>query len=189
MRYYILFGPPGAGKGTQAKQIVDKYNYLHISTGDLLRHEIEAGTELGKKAAELIERGDLVPDEVVVGMIRRKITDNPHIKGFLFDGFPRTIAQAETLDSMLEEFGGKVDAVISLTLEDKLVYDRILHRAMIENRKDDMDRATIEHRIATYHQKTEPLISYYKGKGNYREIEGNDTIGNVFANISRILDE
>ena len=124
MRYYILFGPPGAGKGTQAKQIVDKYNYLHISTGDLLRHEIEAGTELGKKAAELIERGDLVPDEVVVGMIRRKITDNPHIKGFLFDGFPRTIAQAETLDSMLNEFGGKVDAVISLTLEDKLVYDR-----------------------------------------------------------------
>jgi len=189
MRYYILFGPPGAGKGTQAKQIVDKYNYLHISTGDLLRHEIEAGTELGKKAAELIERGDLVPDEVVVGMIRRKITDNPHIKGFLFDGFPRTIAQAETLDSMLNEFGGKVDAVISLTLEDKQVYDRILHRAMIENRKDDMDRTTIEHRIATYHQKTEPLISYYKGKGNYREIEGNDTIGNVFANISRILDE
>ena len=123
MRYYILFGPPGAGKGTQAKQIVDKYNYLHISTGDLLRHEIEAGTELGNKAAELIERGDLVPDEVVVGMIRRKITDNPHIKGFLFDGFPRTIAQAETLDSMLNEFGGKVDAVISLTLEDKLVYD------------------------------------------------------------------
>lgn len=189
MKYYILFGPPGAGKGTQAKQIVDKYNYLHISTGDLLRNEMAAGSELGKKAAELINRGDLVPDEVVEGMIRNKITDNPHVKGFLFDGFPRTIAQARALDSMLEEFGGKVDAVISLTLDDSLVFDRIFHRAQIEGRKDDTDRATIEHRISTYHQKTEPLITYYKDKGNYREIEGNDTIDSVFTNISRILDE
>lgn len=188
MKYYILFGPPGAGKGTQAKQIVDKYNYLHISTGDLLRHEIEAGTELGKKAAVLINNGDLVPDEVVVGMIRGKIASNPHIKGFLFDGFPRTIAQAETLDRMLEEFGGKVDAVISLTLPDEMVYGRILHRAQIEGRKDDTDRATIEHRIATYHQKTEPLITYYKKAGNYREINGNDTVEAVFGNICDILD-
>lgn len=189
MRYYILFGPPGAGKGTQAKLIVGKYNYLHLSTGDLLRQEMAAGTELGKKATELINKGDLVPDEVVEGMIRNKIVSNPDVKGFLFDGFPRTIAQAEVLDQMLEEFGGKVDAVISLTLDDKLVFDRIFHRAQIEGRKDDTDRATIEHRISTYHEKTEPLVTYYKRKGNYREIQGDDTIDNVFATISRILDE
>ncbi len=189
MKYYILFGPPGAGKGTQAKQIVEKYNYLHLSTGDLLRHEMAEGTELGKKAAELINRGDLVPDEVVEGMIRNKIAANRDVKGFLFDGFPRTIAQAEVLDAMLPEFGGKVDAVLSLTLPDELVYERILHRAMIEGRKDDTDRATIEHRISTYHSKTEPLISYYKDKGNYREIEGNDTIEHVFTAICKILDE
>ena len=179
MKYYILFGPPGAGKGTQAKQIVDKYSYLHLSTGDLLRQEMAAGTELGKKAAELINRGDLVPDEVVEGMIRNKIASNQNVPGFLFDGFPRTIAQAEALDAMLTEFGGKVDAVLSLTL----------HRAQIEGRKDDTDRSIIENRIATYHDKTEPLISYYKGHGNYREIEGNDTIENVFAALCGILDE
>lgn len=187
MNYYILLGPPGAGKGTQAKLIVEKYNYLHISTGDLLRQEMAAGTELGKQAAELINRGDLVPDEIVVNMIHRKISDNPNVKGFLFDGFPRTIAQAETLDTMLEGFAGKVDAVISITLDDSLIFDRILHRAEIEGRKDDTDRATIENRISTYHDKTEPLISYYKGKGNYREVEGNDTIDNVFDNICKIL--
>lgn len=189
MKYYILFGPPGAGKGTQAKQIVEKYHYLHLSTGDLLRQEMAAGTELGKKAAELINRGDLVPDEVVEGMIRNKIASNRDVAGFLFDGFPRTIAQAEALDAMLTEFGGKVDAVLSLTLPDELVYERILHRAQIEGRKDDTDRSIIENRIATYHDKTEPLITYYKGHGNYSEIEGNDTIENVFAALCGILDE
>ena len=189
MKYYILFGPPGAGKGTQAKQIVEKYHYLHLSTGDLLRQEMAAGTELGKKATELINRGDLVPDEVVEGMIRNKIASNRDVAGFLFDGFPRTIAQAEALDAMLTEFGGKVDAVLSLTLPDELVYERILHRAQIEGRKDDTDRSIIENRIATYHSKTEPLITYYKGCGNYREIEGNDTIENVFAALCGILDE
>ena len=148
-----------------------------------------AGTELGKKAAELINRGDLVPDEVVEGMIRNKIASNRDVAGFLFDGFPRTIAQAEALDAMLTEFGGKVDAVLSLTLPDELVYERILHRAQIEGRKDDTDRSIIENRIATYHDKTEPLITYYKGHGNYREIEGNDTIENVFAALCGILDE
>lgn len=187
MKYYILFGPPGAGKGTQAKLIVEKYNYMHISTGDLLRQEMANGTELGKAASALIVKGDLVPDEIVEGMIRKKIEDNPHAKGFLFDGFPRTIAQAEALDKMLAEFNGKVDAVLSLTLDDKMVFERIYHRAQIEGRKDDMDRATIENRIVNYHEKTEPLISYYKKAGNYREIEGNDTIENVFANITKLI--
>ncbi len=189
MRYYILLGPPGAGKGTQAKHIADRYNYLHISTGDLLRHEIAAGSELGRKAAELINRGDLVPDEVVENMIRNKITGNQDVKGFLFDGFPRTIAQAEVLDSMLKEFNGKVDAVLSITLPDEMVFERILHRARIEGRKDDTDRNIIANRISNYHEKTEPLVNYYKGKGNYREVDGNDTIESVFRNIASILDE
>ena len=188
MKYYILFGPPGAGKGTQAKLIVEKFHYLHISTGDLLRQEMAAGTELGKAASALIVKGDLVPDEIVEGMIRKKIEDNPDVKGFHFDGFPRTIAQAESLDKMLAEFNGKVDAVLSITLDDKLVFDRIFHRAQIEGRKDDMDRATIENRIKNYHDKTEPLKGYYQKAGNYCEVEGNDTIENVFASMSKLID-
>ncbi len=187
MNYYILLGPPGAGKGTQAKLIVEKCEYLHISTGDLLRGEIARNTELGKQAAEIINRGDLVPDAIVEGMIKNKIIENPQVKGFLFDGFPRTIAQAETLDVMLNEFGGKVDSVLSITLDDKLVFERIQHRAQIEGRKDDAEPAIIERRIANYHDKTEPLIAYYKEKGNYHEIEGNDTIDNVFASLLPLL--
>lgn len=187
MNYYILLGPPGAGKGTQAKLIVEKCEYLHISTGDLLRGEIARNTELGKQAAEIINRGDLVPDAIVEGMIKNKIVENPQAKGFLFDGFPRTIAQAENLDVMLQEFGGKVDSVLSITLDDKLVFERIQHRAQIEGRKDDAEPSIIERRIVNYHDKTEPLISYYKEKGNYHEIEGNDTIENVFVSLLPFL--
>ena len=120
-------------------------------------------------------------------MIKNKIVENPQAKGFLFDGFPRTIAQAENLDVMLQEFGGKVDSVLSITLDDKLVFERIQHRAQIEGRKDDAEPSIIERRIANYHDKTEPLISYYKEKGNYHEIEGNDTIENVFASLLPLL--
>ena len=187
MNYYILFGPPGAGKGTQAKLIVEKRNYLHISTGDLLRAEIKNGTQLGREAAEIINRGDLVPDEIVQGMIRNKIVENQDAKGFLFDGFPRTIAQAQALDGMLAQFGGKVDAVLSITLDDDLVFERIRHRAEIEGRKDDADPATIRNRIENYHSKTEPLVNYYKGKGNYCEIDGDRPIEEVFNSLIQFI--
>lgn len=187
MKYYILFGPPGAGKGTQAHLLVDKHNFLHLSTGDLLRKEIKNGTELGKKAASLIERGDLVPDEVVEGMIKNNILANPTVEGFLLDGFPRTLAQAESLDKMLEEIGGKVTKIISIHLDDSLIFDRIFHRAEIEGRKDDTDRDTIQHRIDTYHHKTEPLIDYYKNQEKYFQIDGTGTIDEVFEKIETIL--
>ncbi len=187
MNYYILFGPPGAGKGTQAKLLVDKYNYLHISTGDLLRSEIKKGTPLGKDAAVLINNGDLVPDEIVVAMIKDKILSNQNVKGFIFDGFPRTLPQAYTLDKMLNEMNGEVKAVISISLHDSLIFDRILHRAQIEGRKDDTDRVTIQHRIDTYHQKTEPIIQFYKGQNKYKEIDGEGTIDEIFKKITSIL--
>ena len=133
MKYYILFGPPGAGKGTQAKFIAEKYNLLHISTGDLLRKEMAAGTPLGLQAKKLIEGGNLVPDEVVVGMIRNTFSSNKDVNGFLLDGFPRTIAQAEKLDQMLAEGGEKVDKVLSLTIKDETIFERIAKRAQIDS--------------------------------------------------------
>ena len=187
MKYYILFGPPGAGKGTQAKFIAEKYNLLHISTGDLLRKEMAAGTPLGLQAKKLIEGGNLVPDEVVVGMIRNTFSSNKDVNGFLLDGFPRTIAQAEKLDQMLAENGEKVDKVLSLTIKDETIFERIAKRAQIEGRKDDADPATIQNRIDTYHAKTEPLIDYYKNEGNYCEIPGEQTIEEVFDCICKVI--
>lgn len=189
MKNIVIFGAPGSGKGTYSDEIVAKYGMGHISTGDVLRGEIKNGTELGKVAKGYIDNGQLIPDELMIDILAKTYDALPQGTGVIFDGFPRTIAQAEALDAMLTEFGGKVDAVLSLTLPDELVYERILHRAQIEGRKDDTDRSIIENRIATYHDKTEPLITYYKGHGNYREIEGNDTIENVFAALCGILDE
>ncbi|MCI2082908.1 MAG: adenylate kinase [Bacteroidales bacterium] len=187
MKYFILFGPPGAGKGTQAKLLVDKYNFKHVSTGDLLRKEMAECTELGEKAQKLINEGKLVPDDVVVGMIRKTIKENPDVRGFIFDGFPRTIAQAEELDSMLSQFGHKVNSVISLAIGDDVIRERILHRAKVENRKDDTDEEIIKTRIRTYHEKTEPLIAFYKGQGKYNEIPGERAIGEVFSDIEKLL--
>lgn len=189
MKYYILFGPPGAGKGTQAKFIVERFNLLHISTGDLLRKEMAEGTPLGMEAKKLINNGQLVPDEVVVGMIKNTFASNKDVNGFLLDGFPRTIAQAEKLDQMLAEDGEKVDKVLSLVISDNTIFERIANRAKIEGRKDDADPAVIQNRIDTYHEKTEPLIGYYQEKGNYCPIEGEKTIEEVFDCICRTIEE
>ena len=172
MKYFILFGPPGAGKGTQAGAMVERYNLKHISTGELLRSEIASGTELGKKAKALIDAGSLVPDEVVEGMIEATFKANPHVAGFLLDGFPRTIAQAESLDRLLAKTGESVTGVISLMIPDSLIKERIAHRAAIEGRADDAKEETINNRIKTYHDKTEPLIGYYKKAGKYVEVNG-----------------
>ncbi|MFA6676268.1 MAG: adenylate kinase [Bacteroidales bacterium] len=187
MSYYILFGPPGAGKGTQAKLLVEKFNFKHVSTGDLLRTEMKNGTELGKVAASLIEKGNLVPDEVVEGMIKNSIEANPDVKGFLFDGFPRTIAQAEALDQMLKDLNGEVKAVLSIHLDDELIFERIQHRAEIEGRKDDAEKSTIQNRINTYHEKTEPLKDYYIKQNKYFEVEGSESIETVYNNLIKLL--
>lgn len=187
MKYYLLFGPPGAGKGTQAKLMVEKYNFHHVSTGDLLRKEIAKGSELGLKAKSLIDAGNFVDDAIVVGMIENEIAANPNAGGFLFDGFPRTVAQAEVLDRMLAKNGDSVDKVISIIISDSMVFERIRHRANIEGRKDDADPKTIQNRIDTYHAKTEPLIEYYKPQGKYNEIDGTGTIEEIFTKISGLL--
>ena len=188
MKYYILFGPPGAGKGTQAAKLVEKYNLLHISTGDLLREEIKKGTPLGKEAAALIEKGNLVPDAVVEGMIKEQFASCGDVRGFILDGFPRTTAQAEHLDAIVGEAGGEVTAVVSIMIPDLVVKERIRHRALIEGRKDDTSDEIIETRIKNYHAKTEPVIAYYNAKGKYHEIGGVGQVEQIFADICKIID-
>ena len=146
MKYYILFGPPGAGKGTQATAMVERYNLRHLSTGELLRKEIAEGTELGLKAKSLIDAGSLVPDEVVEGMIDNAFKTTEGVSGFLLDGFPRTIAQAEALDKMLAASGEEVTSVISIMIPDEMIKERIRHRAAIEGRADDASDETVNNR-------------------------------------------
>ncbi len=188
MKYYVLFGPPGAGKGTQASAMVERYNLHHISTGALLRKEIAAGTELGKQAREIIDKGCLVPDEVVEAMIESEFKKMKGVDGFLLDGYPRTLDQARSLDKLLAKQGDKLTSVVSIMIPDEMIFDRIRHRAKIEGREDDASDEIIANRIATYHQKTEPLVSFYKNAGKYTEINGAGTIDEVRNNIFNILD-
>ena len=188
MKYYILFGPPGAGKGTQASAMVERYNLRHLSTGELLRKEIAEGTELGLKAKSLIDAGSLVPDEVVEGMIDNAFKTTKDVSGFLLDGFPRTIAQAEALDSMLSASGEAVTSVISIMIPDEIIKERIRHRASIEGRADDASDETVNNRIKTYHEKTEPLVEFYKKAGKYVDIDGTGTIEDVRKAIFEAMD-
>ncbi|MBQ9893499.1 MAG: adenylate kinase [Bacteroidales bacterium] len=188
MKYFILFGPPGAGKGTQAAAIAERFNLRHVSTGELLRNEIASGSELGVMAKKLIDAGSLVPDEVVEGMIEALFNAVTGIDGFLLDGFPRTTAQAEVLDDMLAKRGESVTSVISLMIPDELVRERIRHRATIEGRTDDASDETISNRIATYHKKTEPLVAYYKERDKYMVIDGVGTIEEVRERVLSALE-
>ena len=189
MKYYILFGPPGAGKGTHASAIAAKYNMKHVSTGELLRAEIAAGTKLGLEAKSLIADGKLVPDEVVEGMIESTFNTVTGFNGFLLDGFPRTLAQAEALDQILAKRGEEVSGIVSIMIPDELVFERIHHRAEIEGRADDASDETIKQRIATYHTQTEPLIEYYKKAGKYHEVSGAaDAIEVNRANVLALVD-
>ena len=189
MKYYVLFGPPGAGKGTQAGAMVERYKLCHISTGELLRSEIAAGTELGAKAKSLIDAGNLVPDEVVEGMIESKFNSVKNVEGFLLDGFPRTLAQADALKDMLARRGESVTACVSLMIPDALVHERIANRAKLEGRADDARDEVVSNRVKTYHDKTEPLIEYYKAAGLYREIDGVGTIEEVRSRIFAAMEK
>ena len=184
MKYFVLFGPPGAGKGTQAGSMVERYKLCHLSTGELLRSEIAAGTPLGLKAKALIEGGNLVPDEVVEGMIESKFKSVKDVDGFLLDGFPRTIAQAEALDAMLAKNGETVTACVSLMIPDELIHERIAHRANIEGRADDARPEVVENRV-----KTEPLIEFYKTANRYHEIQGIGSIEEVRDRIFKKMDD
>ena len=187
-KYFIMFGPPGAGKGTHAAPMVKRYNLKHISTGELLRSEIAAGTELGKQAKALIEKGDFVPDVVVEGMIAGVFAANKDVKGFLLDGVPRTVQQAIDLDEMLESRDEYVTGVISLMIPDEEIKNRIKGRALVEGRADDANDETIDNRIRTYHDKTEPLIKIYKEKGIYHEIDGVGSIEEVGDRVMALMD-
>ncbi|MBR6055104.1 MAG: adenylate kinase [Bacteroidales bacterium] len=187
MKYYILFGPPGAGKGTQAGAMAEKFNLRHISTGELLRGEIAAGSPLGLRAKALIDEGNLVPDEVVEGMIEDKFNTVTGVDGFLLDGFPRTEAQAVALDEILERRGEALSGVVSIMIPDSMIMERIRHRAEIEGRADDAKDEVIAHRIETYHAKTEPLIAFYKASGRYKEVDGTGTIEEVRERIFAIM--
>ncbi len=188
MKYYVLFGPPGAGKGTQAAAMVERYNLHHVSTGDLLRKEIAAGTELGREVKALIEDGRLVPDDVVIRLIGQEFQTVKGVDGFLLDGFPRTIEQARILDDMLDKVGASLTAVVSIMIPDEMVIERISHRAAIEGRADDANVEIIRHRIETYHAQTEPEIPYYKEQGKYHEIDGVGSIEEVRDRIFTLVD-
>ena len=188
MKYYIIFGPPGAGKGTQAAPLAERYNLKHISTGELLRNEIAEGTDLGKKAKALIDSGSLVPDDVVEGMIAQAFGKYKDVDGFLLDGFPRTISQAMDLDEMLEARDEEVTGVISLMIPDEVVKERIAHRALLEGRADDARDEVVNNRIVTYHHQTEPLIDYYKDRQKYHEVDSLGTIAQVGENIRNLMD-
>ena len=182
----ILFGPPGAGKGTQAKKITDRYMTAHISTGDMLRAAVKQGTELGILANSYMEKGELVPDGVVIGIIKDRIAERDAQNGFLLDGFPRTVPQAEALSEMLNSEGKTVDAVVSIEVGDEEIVKRILERQKIEGRKDDTEEV-VRNRLKVYRSQTEPLKSYYADEGVLFEIEGMGTIDAVFDRIDRVL--
>ncbi len=185
----VLFGPPGAGKGTQAEKLINRYNLKHISTGDLLRSEISKGSELGLKAKDFIDKGMLVPDEIVIRMIENFLNQNSNSNGFIFDGFPRTIKQAEALDKLLSDKGDKIDIVISLEVKKEELIKRLLNRGKISGRSDDQNIETIENRINVYNKETSPLIDFYKKQGKYRGIYGIGTIDEIFNNITKVIDE
>ena len=162
---FLIFGPPGSGKGTQSVKLAEKFNLLHLSTGDMLRAEIAAGTELGKKMSTIMSKGELVPDSVVIEMIANKIDGSKGIAGFLFDGFPRTVAQTVALEEMLNTRGMKIDCMLALDVEHDELVKRLIGRAEVSGRADDMDPAVIENRIDVYNEKTAPIMNYCEERG------------------------
>ena len=184
----ILFGPPGAGKGTQSELIIDNYGLTHISTGDLFRKHLKEGTELGQLAQKYIDEGNLVPDEVVIRMVEVKINSSLEAKGFIFDGFPRTVAQAEALDEMLAKKNMPVNAMLALDVEEVELKKRIMHRAKTSGRTDDQDMNKINNRIRVYREETMPVAEYYRQQGKYHDIHGIGTIESIFTEIQKVLD-
>lgn len=183
MVHLILFGPPGAGKGTQAQALVEHFNFMHISTGDLLRAEISARTDLGLEAKRYIDAGELVPDETVLGMIGHLLHEICTVPGVIYDGFPRTVAQAKALDTMLTSCKEGITALLSLEVPHDELINRLMLRGQSSGRTDDADISTIHNRIHVYEEKTQPLIEYYKGLGKYHPIAGVGTIDEIAGRL------
>jgi len=184
----VLFGPPGAGKGTQSQKLIDKYNLIHLSTGDLLRSEIAAGTELGLEAKKLMDNGILVPDEVVIGMIENKVKEHREAAGFIFDGFPRTVPQAQGLDKLLHENDTQISCMIALRVDDEELTKRLLLRGKTSGRPDDQNEELIRKRVQEYNTKTTPVADYYAGQGKFFAVDGIGEIEDIFKELCQQID-
>jgi len=185
----ILFGPPGAGKGTQSAKIIEKYSLLHVATGDLFRKHLKEGTPLGNLAKEYMNKGNLVPDQVVIDMVDDKIKSAENTSGIIFDGFPRTIPQAQALDKLLNSKGAPIKVLIELVVPEDELRKRLADRAMKENRPDDAKPEVIENRIAVYKGETVAVAEYYKNLAKYASVVGVGQIENIFSNICREIDK
>jgi adenylate kinase len=184
----ILFGPPGAGKGTQSEKLLAHYQLKHISTGDILRAERKAGTELGQQANAYIEKGELVPDHVVIGMVEQVERQHPDARGFIFDGFPRTEAQGEALDRMLEQLDMNISMVLALQVDEEELTRRLVERGKLSGRADDLDEATIRNRFRVYNNETSPLIAFYKDQGKLQHVQGMGSVEEIFSSLCRCVD-
>lgn len=189
MTNIILFGPPGAGKGTQSAKLIEKYSLTHISTGDLFRKHLKEGTPLGKLAQEYMSKGNLVPDQVVIDMVDDKISSSGNISGIIFDGFPRTIPQAEALDQLLAKKNNPIKVLVELVVPEEELKKRLAERAVKENRPDDAKPEVIENRIAVYKAETVVVADYYKKHGKYASVVGVGEIDIIFDNICREIDK
>lgn len=183
----IIFGAPGSGKGTQSQKLTEKYGLEHVSTGDMLRAEIEAGTEFGKIADSYISNGNLIPDEVMISKLNDLMEKRNGVKGFILDGFPRTIAQGKALDVMIDKHDEKVTIVVSLEVEEEELINRILKRGEISGRSDD-NRETVEKRLNVYREQTEPLKNFYMEQGKLVRVPGMGSVDEIFDSITTIID-
>jgi adenylate kinase len=184
----ILFGPPGSGKGTQSEKLIARYGFKHLSTGDILRNEIKNGTSLGLEAKSLMDQGQLVPDAVVIGMIRTALEQNPKVNGFLFDGFPRTNAQANALDALLSEKGTAINIVLALQVSKSELIKRLLNRGLTSGRTDDVNESVIDSRIEEYERKTAAVADHYKRMDKVAFVPGEGSVDQIFASLSHEID-
>lgn len=189
MKHILLFGPPGAGKGTQAQLLVDKYKFEHLSTGDMLRDEIRRETDIGLQAKKIIDNGQLVPDEIVAEMVRNRIKNLKNSTGIIFDGFPRTIAQAQKLDEIMNSENQEISMMIAINVDDEEIIKRILERGKISQRSDDQDVETIQKRIETYNKQTSVLADYYRQQKKYKAVHGIGSVENIFGEICKLMEE
>jgi adenylate kinase len=184
----ILFGPPGSGKGTQAAKLVEKYQLVHISTGDLFRYEMSNDTPLGQQAKAYMAKGELVPDSVTIGMLNNKVESHPEANGFIFDGFPRTINQAEALDELLKSKHTAVAALMALEVDDEEIVTRLTLRGTTSGRADDKDEAIIRNRISVYKNETAPVFEHYNKQHKSHTIKGIGSVEDIFGRLSAIVD-
>ena len=188
MKNIVLFGPPGAGKGTQAEVLKQQYQLIHISTGDVFRYNIKNETELGTLAKSYMDKGHLVPDEVTINMLEAEVEKNPDANGFIFDGFPRTEAQAKALSDLMDRKDSQINAMVALEVDDEILVQRLLERGKSSGRADDANEDVIRERIAEYYRKTDILKEYYQGQDKYFGVDGVGSIEEITARLSAVID-